>query len=150
MLQPLDGLARSPGGEEDLTRARILLADDHKEMRDRIFCLLEPEFEVIGAVEDGSKLLTAEAELHPDVCVVDISMPSICGIDAAIKMKANGSKARVVLLTVYEDRDFLAAAIESGVAGYVVKSRMASDLCVAVRAALVGEQFISPIGQTRS
>ena len=126
-----------------MTRARILLADDHKEMRERVVCLLEPEFDVIGAVADGGQLLTAEAALHPDVCVVDISMPSICGIDAAIKMKAGGSEAKIVLLTIYEDPDFLQAAMASGAAGYVVKSRMASDLSVAVRAALAGRIFVS-------
>lgn len=127
-----------------MTRARILLAEDHKEMRDRVVCLLEPEFHVIGAVADGRELLKAEAEMQPDVCVIDISMPALCGIDAALKLKANRSKAKIVLLTVHEDPDFLQAALNCGALAYVVKSRMASDLCVAVRAALTGQQFISP------
>jgi DNA-binding NarL/FixJ family response regulator len=129
---------------EDLTRARILLADDHKEMRARVVALLEPEFEVVGAVEDGHALLKAESEMQPDVCVIDISMPAICGIEAAAKLKASGSKAKIVVLTVYEDRDFLQAALKSGALGYVVKSRMASDLCAAIRDALEGRLFISP------
>ena len=126
-----------------MTRARILLADDHKEMRDRVVDLLEPEFEVIGAVEDGRALLKAESELQPDVCIVDISMPAICGIDAAAKLKASGSKAKIVILTVYDDRDFLQAALKSGALGYVAKSRMASDLCAAIHDALADRIFIS-------
>jgi DNA-binding NarL/FixJ family response regulator len=127
-----------------LTRARILLADDHKEMRDRVVGLLEPEFEVVGAVEDGHALLKAESEMQPDVCLVDISMPAICGLDAAAKLKDSGSKAKIVVLTVYEDRDFLQAALKNGALGYVVKSRMASDLSTAIHEALAGRQFISP------
>jgi len=126
-----------------LNRARILLADDHKEMRDRVVGLLEPEFEVVGAVEDGRALLKAESELQPDVCVVDIAMPTICGIDAAAKLKASGSKAKIVVLTVYDDGDFLQAALKSGALGYVVKSRMASDLCAAIHDALADRIFIS-------
>ena len=126
-----------------MTRARILLADDHKEMRDRVIGLLEPEFEVVGAVEDGRALLKADSELQPDVCVVDISMPVLCGIDAAAQLKASGSKAKIVVLTVYDDRDFLQAALKSGALGYVVKSRMASDLSAAIHDALADRIFIS-------
>lgn len=127
-----------------MTRARILLADDHKEMRDRVVSLLQDEFDVVGAVEDGGVLLQAELELQPDVCVLDISMPGICGIDAAAQLKARGSKTKIVVLTVYDDPDFLEAALTSGALGYVVKSRMASDLCLAIHEALAGRLFISP------
>lgn len=126
-----------------MTRTRILLADDHKEMRDCVVGLLEPEFEVVGVVEDGHALLKAESEMHPDVCVIDVSMPSICGIDAAARLKANGSKTKIVMLTIYEDRDFLQAALKSGALGYVVKSRMASDLRAAIHGALADRIFIS-------
>ena len=127
-----------------MTCARILLAEDHTEMRNRVIGLLEPEFEVVGAVEDGHALLKAESETQPDVCLIDVSMPVICGIDAAAKLKARGSKAKIVFLTVYEDSDFLQAALKSGALGYVVKSRLASDLCAAIHEALAGRQFISP------
>lgn len=127
-----------------MTRARILLADDHKEMRDRVVSLLQDEFEVVGAVEDGCALMEAELRMEPDVCVVDISMPGICGIDAAAQLHARGSKTKIVVLTVYDDSDFLEAALTSGASGYVVKSRMTSDLCVAIHEALAGRMFISP------
>lgn len=70
-----------------LVRARILLADDHKGMRDRAARLLEPEFEVVGAVGDGSALLEAANRTKPDVCVMDISMPVVNGIQAATRLK---------------------------------------------------------------
>jgi DNA-binding NarL/FixJ family response regulator len=127
-----------------VARARILLADDHKEIRDRAVRLLEPEFEVIGAVSDGQALVHAFAQLKPDVCVIDISMPFLNGIEAAIKLRENGSEAKVVFLTVNEDSDFVRAALRTGALGYVVKSRMASDLCVAIRGAIGGRLFVSP------
>ena len=127
-----------------MARARILLADDHKEIRDRAVRLLEPEFEVVGAVADGDALVRASAQLNPDVCVIDISMPLMNGIEAAIKMKENGSEAKVVFLTVNEDSDFVRAALRTGALGYVVKSRMASDLCAAINGAISGRLFVSP------
>ena len=73
-----------------MARARILLADDHKEIRDRAVRLLEPEFEVIGVFRDGSALLEAASKMQPDVCVIDISMPVINGIEAATRLKQDG------------------------------------------------------------
>jgi DNA-binding NarL/FixJ family response regulator len=128
----------------NVARARILLADDHKEIRDRAVRLLEPEFEVVGTVADGEALLKASAHMMPDVCVIDISMPRLNGIEAAIKLRENGSEARIVFLTVNEDPDFIRAALRTGALGYVVKSRMASDLCTAINGAISGRLFISP------
>ena len=128
----------------NVARARILLADDHKEIRDRAVRLLEPEFEVVGTVADGNALLKAAAQMKPDVCVIDISMPLLNGIEAAIKLRENGSKARIVFLTVNEDSDFVRAALRTGALGYVVKSRMASDLCAAINGAINGHLFVSP------
>lgn len=127
-----------------MARARILLADDHKEIRDRAVRLLEPEFEVVGAVADGNALVRISAQLKPDVCIIDISMPYLNGIEAAIKLRENGSEARIVFLTVNEDSDFVRAALKTGALGYVVKSRMATDLCLAINGAIRGDVFVSP------
>ena len=127
-----------------MARARILLADDHKEIRDRAVRLLEPEFEVVGAVSDGNALVRVSAQLKPDVCIIDISMPYLNGIEAAIKLRENGSDARIVFLTVNEDSDFVRAALKTGALGYVVKSRMATDLCLAINGAIRGDLFVSP------
>ena len=126
-----------------MARARILLADDHKEIRDRAVRLLEPEFEVVGAVSDGNALVRVFAQLKPDVCIIDISMPYLNGIEAAIKLRENGSNARIVFLTVNEDSDFVRAALKTGALG-VVKSRMAFDLCLAINGAIRGHLFVSP------
>ena len=127
-----------------MARARILLADDHKDIREKVMQQLEPEFEVVGAVGDGNALLEAVSQMKPDVCVVDISMPIMSGIEAATRIKASGSGVKIIFLTVHEDPDFLQAALDAGAVGYVVKSRVASDLCPAIRGALAGRLFVSP------
>lgn len=127
-----------------MVRARIVLADDHKDIREKVMQQLEPEFEVVGAVADGNALLEAASQMKPDVCVIDISMPIMSGIEAATQIKASGSTVKIVFLTVHEDPDFLQAALDAGALGYVVKSRVASDLCPAVNAALAGRLFVSP------
>lgn len=127
-----------------MSRARILLADDHKDIREKVMQQLEPEFEVVGAVEDGNALMEAASQMQPDVCIVDISMPIMSGIQAVTQMKANGSTVKIVFLTVHEDPDFLQAALDTGALGYVVKSRVASDLSPAIRAAIAGRLFVSP------
>jgi DNA-binding NarL/FixJ family response regulator len=123
--------------------ARILLADDHKEIRDKVKRYLEAEFNVIDAVENGRALLDAAARLDPDVCLLDISMPVLDGIETANQLKESGSKAKVIFLTVHEDSDFLQAALKTGASGYVIKRLMASDLHHAVKEALAGRIFIS-------
>lgn len=127
-----------------MARARILLADDHKEIREAVMHQLDPEFEVVGAVEDGNALMLAASRMKPDVCVVDISMPIMSGMEAVTLMKASGSKVKIVFLTVHEDPDFLEAVLALGALGYVVKSRVVTDLSPAIRAALAGRLFVSP------
>jgi DNA-binding NarL/FixJ family response regulator len=130
--------------EAGLARARIVVADDNQEVRDQVVRLLEPEFEVIEMVEDGEALVQAVFQKRPDVCVTDISMPKINGIEAAARLKQNGFQAKILFLTVHEDPDFIRAALDVGAAGYVLKSRMATDLCVAVKGVMRGQQFVSP------
>ncbi len=88
-------------------------------------------------------LLGVSARMKPDVCVIDISMPEVNGIEAAIRLRESGSNARIFFLTVDEDSDFVRAALRTGALGYVVKSRMATDLCAAVNGAMSGNLFVS-------
>ena len=127
-----------------MARARILLADDHVEMRKIVIHLLEQDFEILDPVADGYALLKAAARLKPDVCLLDISMPAMNGIEAAIRLKERGSTAKVIFLTMHEDRDFIQAALQIGASGYVFKRRITSDLSLAVSEALADRMFISP------
>ena len=100
--------------DEHLTRARVLLADDHKDFLAAAARLLEPEFEVIKTVGDGQALLEEAARLKPDILVVDISMPLLNGIEAARQLRAAGSTAKIVFLTVHQDPEYVYAAIATG------------------------------------
>ncbi len=131
-------------GQAMLTGLRILLADDHKAMLERVKELLDPEFEVVGAVDNGQALVVAAKELNPDVLVVDISMPVLNGIDAVRQIKDLGIKARVIFLTVHEDPDMVPVCFEAGALAFVVKSRLASDLIPAIQLALTNHTFVSP------
>ncbi len=127
-----------------MDRIRVLLADDHPAMLAQIESLLKDEFDVIAKVADGQALLEAEAELHPEVIVVDITMPIVDGIEAARRLRAAGNTAKIVFLTVHEDADFIDAALNAGGNAYVVKSRLATDLIGAIRDVIAGRQFVSP------
>jgi DNA-binding NarL/FixJ family response regulator len=125
-------------------RPRVLLADDHPAMLALTTAALAGEYLVVGSAGDGRELL-AEAELlHPDVIVLDITMPQLNGIEAARQLRRSHTHARLVFLTVHEDADFAQAALDAGGLGYVIKARLASDLLPAVRAALADRRFISP------
>jgi DNA-binding NarL/FixJ family response regulator len=102
------------------------------------------EFEVVGAVTDGRAAVNAACELKPDLVVLDITMPELDGFHAAEELRRRGSQAKVIFLTVNEDEDYVADALDSGGVAYVLKSRMYSDLMQAIGAALAGEIFISP------
>jgi two-component system NarL family response regulator len=124
-------------------RARVLVADDHQTLLDRVVTMLAAEFSVIGAVTDGEQLVEAEATLHPDVLVIDVSMPKMSGLEATEYIRRRGSHAAVVCLTAHEEDDVLEAALEAGALGYVSKTCLAHDLVPAVRAALQGRRFVS-------
>ncbi len=126
------------------TRFRVLLADDHEAMLKRVKTVLEPEFEVVGAVDNGQALVRTAEELNPDVLVVDISMPVLNGIDAVRQIMKSGSTARVIFLTVHEDPDIVPLCLDAGALGFVVKSRLASDLIPAIQFALTNYRFVSP------
>lgn len=119
-------------------RARILVADDHEEMRKTIVHLLKAQFDVVAAVADGPAFLDAVDRLKPDLCIVDISMPTMSGIEVAQRIKATNARTKIVFLTLHDDSDFRAAALAAGADGYVTKARMGGDLLPAIKAALAG------------
>jgi DNA-binding NarL/FixJ family response regulator len=140
-LGPPDGAGSS--GSSPSRKIRVLLADDHPPMLDRIVALLATEFTVVGAVKDGEEAVTAASLLQPDVLVFDVSMPRLSGFDAATRIRLGGSAAPVVFLTVHSEPEFQQAAWEAGALGYVRKSHMGADLIPAIRAVLLGKRFIS-------
>ena len=133
------------GGERRrlLTRVRVLLADDHPLLLERVAAFLRSFFDVVGIASNGKELVAEAMQLNPDVIVADITMPALTGIEAAHQLREAGSKAKFVFLTVHSDIDFVQACQAEGALGYVVKSRMATDLIPAIKAALSGQSYIS-------
>jgi DNA-binding NarL/FixJ family response regulator len=125
------------------TRSRILLAEDRAVMAEQLKAVLEPEFEVVATVADGDTLLEAAACLKPDVIVTDIMMPRLNGIAAATEIMRRNPAARIVVVTIFCDRETTLAGLAAGVLGYVLKAGAAEDLPLAVRAALRGERHLS-------
>lgn len=132
-----------------MIKVSVLLADDHPNFPRLVEDLLKPAFEVVGIVCDGVSLVKASLQLNPDIIVTDISMPALSGLEAADQLRKSGSKAKVIFLTVHSDPDFVRAGLDTGALGFVVKSRVATDLLEAIQKVLEGHVFISPHLSTR-
>ena len=128
---------------------RLLLVDDNPAVLRQVAQVLPPEFEILETLQSGERLQAAVDAQHPDVVVLDISLPGQNGIVLASQLRRSGCRAGVVFLTMHRDADYLRSALEAGANGYVVKMRLALDLETALWAAVVGERFISPLPELR-
>ena len=127
-----------------MARPRVLFADDQAEILEAVSRLVDGECEIVASVHDGKSALEGVARLDPDVVVLDISMPVLNGIETASRLRESACRARVVFLTFRDDPDYVEAAFSLGAFGYVLKSRMASDLLPAIREVSEGRKFVSP------
>ena len=124
-------------------RPRILVADDHPLVLERVVALLQADFEVVGTARNGQELVVEAMRLNPEVIVADITMPELDGIAAAHQLRANGCTARLIFLTIHTDDEFTKACWAEGALGYVAKPQLRADLIPAIRAALLGQRFVS-------
>jgi DNA-binding NarL/FixJ family response regulator len=131
--------------EAVMNRPRVLLADDHRLLREAFAHLLESGCDVVGAVADGRALLAAAQELRPDVVVLDIAMPLLNGLDAARQLKREMPEVKVLILTVSEDPDLAAEAFRAGASGYLLKNSAASELFRAIQEVLRGRSYVTPL-----
>lgn len=124
----------------------VLLADDHVLVRQGTRELLEHEedLEVIGEAGDGLEAVELAAELHPDVVIMDIAMPKLSGIEATRKIKATQPDSAVLILSAYDDDQYIFALLEAGAAGYLLKDVPAHELIDAIRAVYAGESILHP------
>ena len=126
-------------------RRRVLLADDHTLLLEAFEKLIEHEYTVVGAVSDGRALLSAAAELRPDVIVLDIAMPLLNGLDAARQLKKTMPKIKLIFLTMNEDPNVASEAFRAGASGYLLKTSASSELSKAIKEALCGRSYVTPI-----
>jgi len=128
-----------------MMKKRMLLADDHKIVLEGLRSLLEPEYEIVGAVEDGRELLAKAEELCPDVIIADISMPKLNGIEAVSQIKKTDSQIKVIFLTMHPDVSYAKRAFEAGASGYVLKHSASTELITAIEEALKGRTYVTPM-----
>lgn len=124
---------------------RLLLADDHRMLRDTLKrSMLEEGFDVVGEAENGEEAVRMAADLQPDVILMDVSMPEMDGVEAARAICGPEDAPRVIMLTMHADADVLADAIRAGASGYLVKDCSVDEVADAVRLAANGETVLSP------
>jgi DNA-binding NarL/FixJ family response regulator len=127
-------------------KTRILICDDHAMFREGVNSILrsQPNFEVVGQASDGQEAVDLARKLHPDVVLVDISMPVLKGFDAARRIRKAQPDIKVLILTIYDDEDMVARCLSAGASGYVLKDAPPAQLIYAVEAVSKGERYMSP------
>jgi DNA-binding NarL/FixJ family response regulator len=127
-----------------MTKAKVILADDHRIVVEGLRSLLEPEFDLVGTVEDGRALVEAVDRLEPDVAVVDISMPKLNGIEAARQIRQRNKHVKIIFLTMHPDVAYAASAFDAGASGYVLKHSAPAELVTAIHEVLAGRTYVTP------
>jgi two-component system response regulator NreC len=124
---------------------RLVLADDHQGVRQQCRCLLEREgFDVAGEVGGGRKAVRLAVALHPDIAILDWSLPLLNGLDGARDIIVRCPRTKVVLLTLHREEYQIVAAFRAGIRGYVLKTHVADELVAAIHEVAAGGIFLSP------
>jgi DNA-binding NarL/FixJ family response regulator len=125
---------------------RVLLADDEELVRTGLRLILgtEPDLDVVGEASDGDQALALVAELSPDVVLLDIRMPGVDGIEVARRLGETAASTRVVVLTTFDNDDYVYAALGAGASGFLLKDAPAAQLVTAIRAAAAGDAVLAP------
>jgi DNA-binding NarL/FixJ family response regulator len=124
---------------------RILIADDHGIVRGGMKLLIDrqPDMEVVAEAEDGVDAFDQAVRIRPDLCVLDVSMPRMTGLQAARQIKAHVPEAHIVILSMHDDQRYVFDALKAGASGYVLKREVDSALLDAIRAVHRGEAFLT-------
>ena len=125
-----------------MSRIRVLLADDNLSVLTTVHKVLDEDFEIVGAVNNGKEAVEEVQRLDPDVLLMDISMPVLDGLQASSQLRSN-PQTKVVFMTVHQDQDFVDAAFAVGASGYVAKADLTSDLVPAILEVLKGQRYLS-------
>lgn len=121
---------------------RILLADDHPLVCDGLRRILEPQHEVVGEVHDGLDVIPAIMERHPDLVLLDLSMPNRNGIEIARQARDLGLSARILILTMHNDTVFALEALRAGAAGFMLKQATTHELYHAISEVMDGRTYL--------
>lgn len=129
-----------------MPKIRILIADDHAILREGIRALLafQGDMEVVGEAADGSEAIQQCRRLHPDIVLMDIAMPGLGGLEATLEIRKEDPRIKILVLTQYEEREYIRRFLKAGVSGYVLKKAVSSELATAIRAAYRGGLVLAP------
>ncbi len=125
---------------------RVLIADDHAIVRDGVRALLalSEDITVVGEAANGQQAVELARTLRPDVILMDIAMPGLGGLEATIEIRKDSPQAKILVLTQYEDREYIRRFLKAGVSGYVLKKAAGSELTTAIRAVSRGGLVLDP------
>ena len=126
-------------------RPKVLLADDHAIIAEGLARLIEDVADLVGRVNDGVRLVEEARRLRPDIVVADITMPAMSGIDAMRQLKAEGSEARFIFLTIHTEARLAAEAMRSGASAYLLKQSAGNELFDAIHAVTQGRTYLTPL-----
>lgn len=126
-----------------MSRARLIIAEDHPETRDLLVAVVSPGHDVVAAVADGQAAVDAADRLAPDLVLLDISMPIMGGMMAARRIKKRDSGPKVIFVSGHADEDYVTEAFRIGAQGYVLKERMDTELVAAITEVLAGGTYRS-------
>ncbi|MFQ6122878.1 MAG: response regulator [Dehalococcoidales bacterium] len=129
-----------------MDKIRVIIADDHVLFREGTRNLIEQEqdIEVVGEASDGEEAVKLVTQLQPDVALIDIAMPKVNGIEATQQIKARHSATAVLVLTAYDNDQYILSLLEAGAAGYLLKNVSGKELVNAIRATYAGESVLHP------
>jgi len=129
-----------------LSKTRVLIVDDHALVREGITAFLKmcDDIEVVAEASDGLEAIEKVKKIHPDIILMDISMPKLGGFEAVTEIKKIAPHAKILILTQYDDKEYISRFLKAGVSGYLLKKAVGSDLITAIRAVSRGELYLHP------
>jgi DNA-binding NarL/FixJ family response regulator len=126
-----------------VTRPRVLIAEDHRVVADGLVLLLGERYEIVATVRDGSDVLDAARRLHPDVILLDVSMPHVSGLESMRQPREHDVQSRVIVLTMHADPELAVEALRAGASGFVLKESSGEELMMALDAVLGGSTYLA-------
>lgn len=129
-----------------MSKIRVMIVDDHALVREGIaaFLKMSADIEMVGEASDGMEAIEKVKKLSPDIILMDIAMPKLGGLEALIEVKKINPNAKVLVLTQYEDKEYIKRFLKAGASGYILKKAVGMDLMTAIKAVASGEAYLHP------